>query len=374
MKSCWFCLVFMLFGYGYCFCFCFLSKVVIGEESYKTPKKGFSSVAISVEIEEYVEVDVGLPPPAFGMVFQSWQELDEYFREYGKQNGFGVVRTSACKVGKGPNAKMRRNCLWTCECYGLPDRKRTKVEESLVTDAQIVEEEECAVKRGSKKVECPVNIYANVNERGEWVIQRVNLEHGGHTPTPGKAKNISRLRKKFLVENPHVVRQLFNDRRFGVPVSQIYNCMARDRNRLENMPFAQKDLHEEVAKQKKKIFDEGDAKAMFAYFQTMVEDNSNFFYTYRVDKEGRLKDVLWVDVRSRAVYEEFGDVVCFDFTYLTNEYKLLFCNFVEVNHHGQTILFRCALVSRETAETFEWVYSNWLRCMENKTPLAILTD
>uniref|UniRef100_A0A803MK48 FAR1 domain-containing protein n=1 Tax=Chenopodium quinoa TaxID=63459 RepID=A0A803MK48_CHEQI len=149
--------------------------VVIGEESYKTPKKGFSSVAISVEIEEYVEVDVGLPPPAFGMVFQSWQELDEYFREYGKQNGFGVVRTSACKVGKGPNAKMRRNCLWTCECYGLPDRKRTKVEESLVTDAQIVEEEECAVKRGSKKVECPEGTPPTTEKQGSCA-QNLSLQ------------------------------------------------------------------------------------------------------------------------------------------------------------------------------------------------------
>ncbi|XP_021727176.1 protein FAR-RED IMPAIRED RESPONSE 1-like [Chenopodium quinoa] len=200
---------------------------------------------------------------------------------------------------------MRRNCLWTCECYRLPNSKHKKVEESLVIDAQIVEEDACVVKRKSKKVQCAVNIYANVNERSEWVIQRANLEHGGHTPTPGKAKNISRLRKKFPVENPHIVRQLFNDRRFGVPVKQIYSFMARERNGLESMPFAQKDLHDEVEKQKKKIFDEGDAKAMFSYFQTMVEENSNFFYTYRVDEEGRLKDVLWVDARSRMAYEEF---------------------------------------------------------------------
>ncbi|XP_021759174.1 protein FAR1-RELATED SEQUENCE 5-like [Chenopodium quinoa] len=113
---------------------------------------------------------------------------------------------------------------------------------------------------------------------------------------------------------------------------------------------------------------------MFTYFQSMVEDNPNFFYTYRVDEEGRLKDVIWVDARCRMAYEEFGDVVCFDSTYLTNEYKLPFCNFVGVNHHGQTILFGCALVNRETAETFECVFSNWLRCMENKTPVAILAD
>uniref|UniRef100_A0A803N0B9 Protein FAR1-RELATED SEQUENCE n=1 Tax=Chenopodium quinoa TaxID=63459 RepID=A0A803N0B9_CHEQI len=160
------------------------------QESYKTPKKGFSSVAISVEIEKYVEVEVGLPPPSIGMVFQSWQELDEYFRVYGKQNGFGVVRTSACKVGKWANAKMRRNCLWTCECFGLPNRKRRKVEDKLVTDAQIVEDEAVGVKR-SKKVQCLVNVYANVNERGEWVVQRAHMKHVGHTPTPEKAKNIT---------------------------------------------------------------------------------------------------------------------------------------------------------------------------------------
>ncbi|XP_021749477.1 protein FAR1-RELATED SEQUENCE 5-like [Chenopodium quinoa] len=106
----------------------------------------------------------------------------------------------------------------------------------------------------------------------------------------------------------------------------------------------------------------------------MVDDNSNFFHTYHVDELGRLQDVLWVDARSRVAYEEFGDVVVFDSTYLTNEYKLPFCNFVGVNHHGQTILFGCALLSRETSETFVWVFSNWLRCMGEKKPIGILTD
>ncbi|XP_021771171.1 protein FAR1-RELATED SEQUENCE 5-like [Chenopodium quinoa] len=113
---------------------------------------------------------------------------------------------------------------------------------------------------------------------------------------------------------------------------------------------------------------------MFSYFKRMVDDNPLFFHTNRVDDLGRLQDVLWVDARSRVAYEEFGDVVCFYSTYLTNEYKLPFCNFVGVNHHGKTVLFGCALVSRETAETFEWVFSNWLRCMGEKQPIGILTD
>ncbi|XP_021765499.1 protein FAR1-RELATED SEQUENCE 4-like [Chenopodium quinoa] len=349
-----------------------LNQVIVGEESFKTPTKGKGNVSISIQIEEAgeVEMDVALPPPSIGMVFESMIEVDKYFREYGQQNGFGVVRASGANNGKG----AKRNCRWTCESYGRPGRKRKKSEVGLVTDAQISEDEELCPKRKSKKCECPVFVYAHVNGVGQWEITKAKMEHDGHSPTPSKAKSISKFRKKFLVENPHIVKQLFQERRAGVPVSTIYRSMARHRNWLEGMQFEQKDLHDEVSKERKRVFEEGDAKAMFSYFKRMVDDNLNFFHTYRVDEEGRLKDVLWVDARSRVAYEEFGDVVVFDSTYLTNEYKLPFCNFVGVNHHGQTILFGCALVTRENAETFEWVFSNWLRCMGDKEPIGILTD
>ncbi|XP_021767771.1 protein FAR-RED IMPAIRED RESPONSE 1-like [Chenopodium quinoa] len=349
-----------------------LNQVIVGEESFKTPTKGKGNVSIIIQIEEAgeVEMDVALPPPSIGMVFESMIEVDKYFREYGQQNGFGVVRASGANNGKG----AKRNCRWTCENYGRPGRKRKKSEVGLVTDAQISEDEELCPKRKSKKCECPVFVYAHVNGVGQWEITKAKMEHDGHSPTPSKAKSISKFRKKFLVENPHIVKQLFQERRAGVPVSTIYRSMARHRNGLEGMQFEQKDLHDEVSKERKRVFEEGDAKAMFSYFKRMVDDNSNFFHTYRVDEEGRLKDVLWVDARSRVAYEEFGDVVVFDSTYLTNEYKLPFCNFVGVNHHGQTILFGCALVTRENAETFEWVFSNWLRCMGDTEPIGILTD
>ncbi|KAL2904402.1 Protein FAR1-RELATED SEQUENCE 8, partial [Bienertia sinuspersici] len=47
-------------------------------------------------------------------------------------------------------------------------------------------------------------------------------------------------------------------------------------------------------------------------------NSQNFFHLHRLDDDERLKDVMWVDARSRAAYIEFGDVVCFDSTYLTN--------------------------------------------------------
>uniref|UniRef100_A0A803N8U4 FAR1 domain-containing protein n=1 Tax=Chenopodium quinoa TaxID=63459 RepID=A0A803N8U4_CHEQI len=111
---------------------------LLKEESYKTPTKGQSNVAISVEIEEFANVEVSLPPPSVGMVFDSWQKIDEYFRNYGKQEGFGVVRSSGATIRKGENAKDKRNVTWTCECYGLPGRKRKKTGCTFVSDSHIL--------------------------------------------------------------------------------------------------------------------------------------------------------------------------------------------------------------------------------------------
>ncbi|XP_021737184.1 protein FAR1-RELATED SEQUENCE 6-like [Chenopodium quinoa] len=150
--------------------------------------------------------------------------------------------------------------------------------------------------------------------------------------------------------------------------------MALERKDLENMPFTVKDLQHEVYKARRLKMIGGDSAAMMSYFQHMHATSNNFYHAERVDDEGWLQDVFSVDGRSRVAYEEFGDVVCFDATYLTNEYELPFTNFVGVNHHGQSILLGCALVSREDCDTFQWIFKQWLCSMNNRASLAILTD
>ncbi|XP_021758346.1 protein FAR-RED IMPAIRED RESPONSE 1-like [Chenopodium quinoa] len=141
-----------------------------------------------------------------------------------------------------------------------------------------------------------------------------------------------------------------------------------------NMQMTVKDMQHEVYKARRLKMVGGDSAAMMSYFEYMMADNQNFFHVNHLDENGRLKDVLWVDARSRAAYEYFGDVVCFDATYLTNDYELPFANFVGVNHHGQSILLGCALVSHEDSDTFRWIFRQWLSCMGGKAPIGILTD
>ncbi|KAK2646290.1 hypothetical protein Ddye_021485 [Dipteronia dyeriana] len=71
----------------------------------------------------------------------------------------------------------------------------------------------------------------------------------------------------------------------------------------------------------------------------------------------KVDNVFWVDARRRALYKEFGDALTFDSTYLTNKYDIPFVAFVGVNHHGQSTLFGCGLISNEDTETYIWPFS-----------------
>ena len=55
-------------------------------------------------------------------------------------------------------------------------------------------------------------------------------------------------------------------------------------------------------------------------------------------------------------------------------YDTPFAPFVGVNHHGQSILLGCRLISHEDTEAFTWLFEVWLSCMPNSPPIGIITD
>ncbi|KAL2905859.1 Protein FAR-RED IMPAIRED RESPONSE 1, partial [Bienertia sinuspersici] len=279
---------------------------------------------------------VALAPPAIGMVFSSWQEVETYYRAYAKHEGFGVVRAAWSGYKAKDKTTQCRNAQWTCDRFGKLDWRR-KIEDDLGV-------------KTSKKCECPVMIYATVNAKNEWLVRLVVNEHQNHNPTPSKSRFIATHCKEEM--NYHVKRKL------------------KERNGLQEMAINERDVRNEFYKEKKLKLKDGDAKAMLEYFEKMTEGNQFFSHMCRLDNFGQLQDILWVDARSRAAYEEFNDVVCFDTTYLTNQYELPFANFVGVNYHGLTILLGCALISHET----EWVSRTWVHCMRGIAPGGILTN
>ena len=106
----------------------------------------------------------------------------------------------------------------------------------------------------------------------------------------------------------------------------------------------------------------------------MQGKNSNFYHALDLDDELRVQNVFWVDARSRAAYESFHDVIIFDTTYLTNKYDMPFAPFIGINHHGESIIFGCGLLSGEDTDSFVWVFRQWLQSMCGIAPKAIIID
>ncbi|BBH05500.1 hypothetical protein Prudu_016903 [Prunus dulcis] len=80
------------------------------------------------------------------------------------------------------------------------------------------------------------------------------------------------------------------------------------------------------------------------------------------------------DATSRRAYGFYGDVVVFDTTFNTNRYDLTFAPMLGVNNHGQTIVLACAFLSKETTESFVWMFEEFKKAMPGGEPKTIITD
>jgi hypothetical protein len=220
-----------------------------------------------------------------------------------------------------------------------------------------------------EKMECKAKINAKLSENGRFKLSKVLLEHN-HVVSPSKAKYF-RCHKKL---NAHVKRKLEQLDDAGVRMSKSYKALAIEAGGYKNLSFGENNCRNYINKVRNELLGEGDAEALRNYLMRMQQKNDHFFYVIDLDEESRLKNVFWADTRSRAAYKSFGDVITFDTTYLTNKYKMSFVPFVGLNHHGQSILFRCGLLSNENTDTFVWLFETWLKCMSDQVPNAIITD
>ncbi|KAM3356277.1 protein FAR1-RELATED SEQUENCE 5-like [Capsicum galapagoense] len=82
--------------------------------------------------------------------------------------------------------------------------------------------------------------------------------------------------------------------------------------------------------------------------------------------------IFFVDMQ--AAYCDFSDVICFDTTYLMNQWRMPFASFIGVDHHNQSILLGCALLTSKDIEIYTFVFRNWLTAMGEIPPTTILTD
>jgi len=202
----------------------------------------------------------------------------------------------------------------------------------------------------TQRKQCPARMIA-VRKQDMSMISIVVDEHN-HDVSPTKSRLIRGNRKL----NMQVKRTFDLNDQVGVRINKSFWSLGCDAGGFENLQFVERDAKNYIGKQRRALGKEGDGQTLLNHFSAMRELNKDFFFEIDMDSDNQISNVFWADVRSRATFIEFEDVVSFDTMYLTNKCDMPFAPFVGVNHHGHSILLGCGLLSVEDSSTFVWLF------------------
>lgn len=111
--------------------------------------------------------------------------------------------------------------------------------------------------------------------------------------------------------------------------------------------------------------------SVLSYLKRRQLENPGFLYA--IEDDGG--NVFWADSTCRLNYSYFGDTIVFDTTYRRGKrYQVPFAAFTGFNHHGQPVLFGCALILNESESSFAWLFQTWLQSMSAPPPLSITVE
>nr|XP_025665182.1 protein FAR1-RELATED SEQUENCE 5-like [Arachis hypogaea] len=259
--------------------------------------------------------------PAIGMRFDSLHLAQEFYASYAKKLGFvtKVRNTNFDKMQK--DAKIRINQSLHCTREGYREsRVKAATRSNRITATR-----------------CKARMYVMLDREKEcWVVSRVELRHS-HPCSADKAVHYH----EYWELTMHAKCVITDNNEAGIRPNKTYLALANEVGGSSNLRFLEKDVRNYIIRNLRCSDDNADFNGMMNYF---------------------------VDARCRISYEYYGDVVSFDTTH-----GLPFASFVGVNHHGKSTLLGCAFLGNEEIPSFEWVFTQWVRCI-GTAPKGIITD
>ena len=117
-------------------------------------------------------------------------------------------------------------------------------------------------------------------------------------------------------------------------------------------------------------FDSDDFVKELEYLKSQDKE---FCYELLINSEtNELQQAIWIFPEQKINYCRFNNIVVFDNTYKTNRFGMPFGIFTEVNNHGQSVCFAGTLICNESAESFLWTFTNFLKIVSNFLPKTLI--
>jgi hypothetical protein len=296
------------------------------------------------------------------MIGTSFKDYDDAYlkiRKYAFQNGFTIRKGTQ---RKSPVTKVITRQMYLC--------------------SRASKENTNASNKPSGACSCPFRISVNTND-GHTRITSLCLNHNHTLLDPeligfcAQNRDIPDIIKDKVMElceshrdfssNTifHMLWILYKDEceKSSFTKTDMINFVNRNRRERSDRAISQAhDLYESLMLQQStepglKVYYEFDSK----YFVL-----NEIFDNGVVLDEDRLVNIFWMTEWQVEQFEKFGDVVIFDNTYNTNQYKMPLGYFVGVDHHYKSILLAQCLVRYETSSAFTWIYQRLMDATNNK--------
>ncbi|VFQ76104.1 unnamed protein product [Cuscuta campestris] len=287
-----------------------------------------------------------------GIEFESHEVAYSFYQEYAKSLGF---TTSIKNSRRSKKSKEFIDAKFACSRYGV-----TPEAEGCSSSSR---------RPTVKKTDCKASMHVKRKRDGNWYIHEFIKEHN-HELLPALAYHFRIHRNVKLAEkNNSDILHAVSER-----TRKMYVEMSRQTGGNLTLDFMGNSLNSQFNRGHRLELAEGGAQLILEYFMHIQKENPTFFYAVDLNEDQRLRNLFWVDAKSRVDFVNFSDAVFLDTSYIKSNEKTPLVLFVGVNHHFQPMLLGCALLVDESKQTFVWLMKTWLRAMGGQPPKVIITD
>ncbi|KAI3924342.1 hypothetical protein MKW98_032543 [Papaver atlanticum] len=305
------------------------------------PKLASNDNGKSTEVDQIYRVYDELIEPEVGMIFDTAEEAFDFYNEYARKIGFRV-RIQRTNMNKAQRNRIHRQVL-VCSCEGTYKmiRKPRK-------------------RRETKRFGCLAAFEIKLITGDKYALIRFSSEHT-HELVPPKFSHYLKTPRKlgFAQIGMTDKTQPPGTRPLELTLPEVAGVS--DQNSLEQKTPAGFSI-------------KGDAEFLLGYLKQKKQENKHFFYSFRINEDGKICGVFFCDAKSRRDYGLFGDSVCFDTMFKTNNFDMVCVPVVGLSNHGLPILFGCGLLDGETTDAVAWLFMTFLEAMGGKKPESVFTD
>lgn len=289
--------------------------------------------------------------PFEGMEFDSEQAARIFYNSYARRIGFST-RVSVYQRSRRDGSIICRQIVCSREGFRRGSSENRSKRQRTIT-----------------RVGCKAQMTVKKQGSGKWAVSKLIKEHNHELVPPDK---VHCLRSHRHVSGP--ARSLIDTlQAAGMGPSGVMSVLIKESGGVNNVGFTKVDCQNYMSSSRQRTLGSGGQVVIDNLKQMQAEDPS-FFCAFQGDFENTTGNIFWADANSRMNYSYFGDTVTFDTTYRMNRYRIPFAPFTGLNHHGQPVLFGCALLLNESEASFIWLFEAWLAAMSGRSPNSITTD